>query len=61
MKGVVFNEVKPPNLLTDYDVLGFEADNCLVKYDTLALTKTFVQLTLEDLVTNYDGYPKELM
>jgi hypothetical protein len=61
VKGIVFHNIEPPNLLTDYDVLGFEADNCLVKYDTLSLVKTFVQLTLEDLVNNYEGYPKELM
>jgi hypothetical protein len=32
-----------------------------VRYNTLELTKTFVQLTLEDLVQNYSGYPKEIM
>jgi hypothetical protein len=43
--------------LNDYDVLGFDADHCLVKYNTQALTELIVNSFLSDL-TNRFGYPK---
>lgn len=32
-----FQGVEPPRLLTDYDVLGFDADHCMVKYHNVEL------------------------
>jgi hypothetical protein len=32
-----FQGVQPPNLLTDYDAIGFDADHCLVKYNVREL------------------------
>ena len=61
MQGVFFEGIIQPDLLKDYDVMGFDADHCLVRYNSVELTKTFVKLTLEDLVNNYKDYPQELL
>jgi hypothetical protein len=32
LKNFFFKNQKPPNLLTDYDAIGFDADHSMVKY-----------------------------
>jgi hypothetical protein len=49
-----------PNLNEDYDVIGFDADHCLVKYDIVELTKLIVDTHLKRLTEDYEGYPKEI-
>ncbi|CDW90182.1 UNKNOWN [Stylonychia lemnae] len=47
-----------PNLLTDYDVLGFDADHCVVKYNTTPLVEMLVESELDELIEM--GYPKAI-
>ena len=49
-----------PNLLKDYDVIGFDADHCLVKYDIVELTRLIVDTHLKKLVKEFEGYPEEI-
>ena len=49
----------PPNLAADYDVLGFDADHCLVKYNIPKLTEFLARATNKDLVEIL-GYPEEI-
>ena len=42
LKPQFFKDKKPPGLLTDYDVLGFDADHCFVKYNIRELTRLIV-------------------
>ena len=37
LKRYIFTDKSKPNLLTDYDVLGFDADHCIVKYNVREL------------------------
>ena len=37
LKRYIFTDKTMPNLLTDYDVLGFDADHCIVKYNVREL------------------------
>jgi hypothetical protein len=37
LKRYIFTDKSKPNLLTDYDVLGFDADHCVVKYNVREL------------------------
>jgi hypothetical protein len=46
--------------VTDYDVLGFEANHCLVKYKEDALTRHSVGVLLAELVEQF-GYPREIL
>jgi hypothetical protein len=49
-----------PNLKNDYDVIGFDADHCLVKYNIVALTHLIVDTHLKKLVQKFEGYPAEI-
>lgn len=49
VKQYFFKDRQPPNLLTDYDVLGFDADHCLVKYNVRAVVELLIKCELEDL------------
>ena len=49
-----------PNLLTDYDVIGFDVDNCIAKYNVQAFSETMTKTFLEDLVNTCEGYPESL-
>lgn len=58
IKKYFWTDIPPPNLLKDYDVLGFDADHCMVKYNIKELLELLVSSELEGLVEL--GYPKEL-
>jgi len=45
-----------PNLLTDYDVIGFDADHCLVKYNVKAVLELLLESELDEFIEM--GYPK---
>ena len=49
-----------PNFTEDYDAIGFDIDNCLVKYNIKAITRALVECDLRDLHENA-GWPKEIM
>jgi hypothetical protein len=55
-----YNGISPPNLSTDYDAIGFDADHCFVKYKVTALLKHLVTLKLKDM-HEYSGYPEQIM
>lgn len=58
MKKHFFTSMQPPNLLTDYDAVGFDADHCLVKYNNVELVKFLVKIEAEEFVEL--GWPKEM-
>ena len=43
----------------DYDVIGFDVDNTIVKYNLAEVSKLIIQTYLTDLHDNFKGYPKE--
>lgn len=53
-----FKGVQPPNLLEDYDAIGFDADHCLVKYNNVELVKFLVKIELEEFAEL--GWPKQI-
>ena len=53
----LFNGADPVNLL-DYDVIGFDADQCFVKYHLQEFTKLGV-LPSADYLVKHHGYPPE--
>jgi len=55
VKKYFFRDRQPPNLRTEYDVLGFDADHCLVKYNVRAIMQLLIKCELEDL--HEMGYP----
>ena len=56
----MYVDKKVPNLLTDYDVMGFVAENCLVKFNSVELFKLVMKSHLEELNKSFIGYPKEI-
>ena len=54
-----FTGLEPPDLST-YDAIGFEVDNCLVRYHMKPLTKLIIDALLTDLVTEFK-YPQEVL
>jgi hypothetical protein len=59
LKQHYFRDKHPPNLVTDYDAVGFSVDHCLVKFNIKELTKLTVECHLEEL-SKLDGYPEEV-
>ena len=49
----------PPNFANDYDVLGFDADHCLVKYNIPKLAALMSEITSKDLHEQLD-YPEQI-
>ena len=60
MKDVFFADKTVPNLAEDYDVIGFDADHCVVKYNMPALTTLLVKVTAQDLF-EHKGYPEQIL
>jgi hypothetical protein len=52
LKDVFFKSVPVPNLIKDYDVIGFELDS-LANYSVEGITKMVVECHLKDLVVNF--------
>ena len=50
---------KVPDLVADYDVLGFDADHCLVKYHIKNLMLLVARILGVDLHLK-GGYPEEI-
>ena len=44
-----YAERHPPNIIKDYDAIGFDMDHCLAKFNIDELTKHVVHLYLEEL------------
>lgn len=60
MKSHLFKDKVKPSLLADYDVIGFDVDNCIAKYNVKAYSECMTKTYLEDLVTSCEGYPEEV-
>ena len=60
LKPYFFKGKNAPNLLSDYDVIGFDADHTLIKYNVEPLTRTLIQAYLKHLHESF-GYPKEIL
>ena len=58
LKQHFFKDRTPPNLIEDYDVIGFDADHCIVKYNIRALSELLITTHLDDFVDL--GYPKSI-
>lgn len=58
VKQLYFKDTQMPNLLKDYDVLGFDADHCLVKYNVQPIVEMLIDLELDDFIEM--GYPKSI-
>ena len=58
IKAHFFQDKQPPNLISDYDVIGFDADHCVVKYNVKELVSYLIRSELEDFVEM--GYPEEI-
>ena len=50
--------MQPPNLMTDYDAIGFDADHCMVKYNIKDLVSFLIKIELEEYVEQ--GYPESI-
>lgn len=59
LKTHLFRGKQPPDLCADYDVIGFDADHCLVKYDIPQLARRITECYANDLNQNF-GYPDEI-
>lgn len=53
-----FTGIPQPNLLEDYDVVGFDADHCIVKYNNKELVKFLVKIELAEFAEM--GWPKAI-
>ena len=60
LKDLFFPGVSKPDLVEEYDVLGFDADHCIVKYNIEPLCRLMMKGMSADLV-EMAGYPPELM
>ena len=47
-----------PNLIADYDAIGFDTEHTLVKFNNDEMARLMISTVLEDLVENF-GYPAE--
>ena len=59
LKQGLYTNRSPPDLCKDYDVLGFDADHCLVKYNLPYMTDLICRLTADDLCDKM-GYPEQI-
>ena len=59
LKSLFFTQSTPPNLLSDYDVIGFDADHCIVKYNVRELMAFIIRFELDCFVEEL-GYPEEI-
>ena len=59
LKPYLFAGRPPPDLCADYDVLGFDADHCLVKYNLPRLATLLSKITAKDLHEQL-GYPEAI-
>ena len=58
LKHSFFQGKFPPDLLEEYDAVGFSLDNCLAKYNAKEYAKLVISSFLEELYVNCVGYPK---
>jgi hypothetical protein len=59
LKPYFYTGASKPDLLKDYDAIGFDTDHCLVKYNVKALVELVVKGHLEELIVM--GYSSKLL
>ena len=59
VKELFYSDKQMPNIDNDYDVIGFDADHCLVKYNLNALMIHISTILAEDMHEN--GYPHSIL
>jgi hypothetical protein len=52
-----FKDKEKPNLLS-YDAIGFELNECLVKFNQIKVTRLYIAGVLKDLQLCFKGYRK---
>ena len=50
-----------PDLIKDYDAIGFDTENCLIKYNVEEMIKVIVYDLLDAFHKHLDGYPIEII
>jgi hypothetical protein len=61
LKGVFCPDAAIPSLVSDYQVIGFDADSTLVKYKTYKLQMLLIFTLLEELHHEFsDFYPASM-
>ena len=60
LKDHFFKGVSQPNLTEEYDVIGFGADTCLIKYNMPNLTRLITESYLAELHESF-SYPKSIL
>jgi hypothetical protein len=60
IKPFFWSNKKAPSLQNDYDVIGFEVNHCIAKYNIIETTKLIVEVLLDELYNNL-GYPSEIL
>ncbi len=60
IKAKYFGGKKKPDLLDDYDVVGFDADHSLLNFKEEEVIKLLVKCYLDDLFKEF-GYPEEIL
>lgn len=58
-KQLFYKDRPQPNLSADYDIVAFDADHCLVKYNMPEFQKLLLRVYLLDLHLNA-GYPEQM-
>jgi hypothetical protein len=59
-KQVFFGEKNMPDLVGDYDIIGFDLENTLIKFNNKELASLLIEGHLSELVESY-GYPNEIL
>ena len=59
VKSFFFSDIKMPDLVRDYDIIGFDADHSLIKYKLRPTQELLIESVLNDLVNAFD-YPAEI-
>ena len=47
-------------MVGEYDIIGFDLENCLIKFDNQALTRLLIEISLQELVNSYN-YPTKIL
>jgi hypothetical protein len=61
LKPMFFANQLPPDILKDYDCIGFDADHCIIKYKTAEMLDTLIVGSLNALLADYKGYPEDIL
>lgn len=61
LKPRFYSDKQPPDLLKEYDVIGFAVDHCMVKFNVKEMHRLAVKAILTDLwENNHKDYPESV-